>query len=152
MGRIDTCVEIASHPKSSSVPLATPCACRGNRDRCAGKSTRCRCAHRLLADGCVELAQENPTRKVVFFGLGFETLCRPPLSLCNRRKRVMCRILLLLPAHYAYPDVAQFAGTADNGIDAFLAPGHVSMVIGTDPIILSPAIFIVRWWLLDSNP
>lgn len=34
MGRIDTCVEIASHRKSSSVPLATPCACRGNRDRC----------------------------------------------------------------------------------------------------------------------
>ncbi len=152
MGRIDTCVEIASHRKSSSVPLAMPCAYQGNRGRVAGKSTRCRCAHRLLANGCVKLAQENPTRKVVFFGLGFETPCRPPPSLCNRRKPAMCRILLLLPAHYAYPDAAQFAGTADNGIDAFLAPGHVSMVIGTVPIILSPAIFIARWWSLVSNP
>ncbi len=152
MGRIDTCVEIASHPEASSVPLATPCACRGNRDRCCGKSTRCRCAHRLFADGCVETAQENPTRKVVFFGLGFETTSRPPPSLCNRRKRVMCRIFTLLPAHYAYPDASQFAGTAGYGIDAFLAPGHVSMVIGTDALILSPAIFIVRWWSLVSNP
>ena len=33
MGRIDTCVEIASR-KSSSVPLATPCAYQGNRVRC----------------------------------------------------------------------------------------------------------------------
>ena len=34
MGRIDTCVEIASHPEVISVPLATPCAYQGNRDRC----------------------------------------------------------------------------------------------------------------------
>lgn len=34
MGRIDTCVEIASHPESSSVPLAMPCAYQGNRGRC----------------------------------------------------------------------------------------------------------------------
>ena len=33
MGRIDTCVEIAIR-KSSSVPLAMPCAYQGNRGRC----------------------------------------------------------------------------------------------------------------------
>lgn len=48
--------------KSSSVPLATPCAYQGNRIAVAGKSTRCRCAHRLLADGCVETGagESNP--------------------------------------------------------------------------------------------
>lgn len=34
MGRIDTCVEIASHPKSSSVPWRRHARTSGNRDRC----------------------------------------------------------------------------------------------------------------------
>ncbi len=34
MGRIDTAWRLPAIRKSSSVPLATPCACRGNRDRC----------------------------------------------------------------------------------------------------------------------
>ncbi len=152
MSRIDTCVEIPAIRKSSSVPLAMPCAYQGKGVAVAGKSTRCRCAHRLLAMDALKLAQENPTRKVVFFGLVLKPPCRPPPSLCNRRKPAIAEFLLLLPAHYAYPDAAQFVEQPDNGIDAFLAPGHVSMVSALMPIILSPAIFIVRWWSLFRTP
>lgn len=34
MGRIDSCVEIASHPEVIFCTLAMPCACRGNRVLC----------------------------------------------------------------------------------------------------------------------
>lgn len=48
--------------KSSSVPLAMPCAYQETGVAVAGKSTRCRCAHRLLANGCVETGagESNP--------------------------------------------------------------------------------------------
>lgn len=62
MGRIDTCVRLPAIRKSSSVPLAMPCAYQETGVAVAGKSTRCRCAHRLLANGCVETGagESNP--------------------------------------------------------------------------------------------
>lgn len=53
--------------KSSSVPLATPCAYQETGFAVTGKGTRCRCAHRLLADGCVETGagESNPQSGVL---------------------------------------------------------------------------------------
>lgn len=67
MGRIDTCVEIASHPEVIFCTFGDAMRVPGNRDRCCRQSTRCRCAHRLLADGCVETGagESNPQSGVL---------------------------------------------------------------------------------------
>lgn len=67
MGRIDTCVEIASHPEVIFVPWRRHARTVETGIAVAGKSTRCRCAHRLLADGCVETGagESNPQSGVL---------------------------------------------------------------------------------------
>lgn len=80
MGRIDTCVEIASHPEVIFCTF-------GDAMRVPGKQGSLLQAKARGADvrivyspmDALKLAQENPTRKVVFFGLGFETtICNQP--------------------------------------------------------------------------
>lgn len=74
MGRIDSCVEIASHPEVIFCTF-------GDAIRVPGKQGSLLQAKARGADirivyspmDALKLAQENPTRKVVFFGLGFET-------------------------------------------------------------------------------
>ncbi|XPE62772.1 hypothetical protein ACNKHU_16465 [Shigella flexneri] len=51
-GRIDTCVEIASHPEVIFCTFGDAMRVPGNRDRRRRQSTRCRCATCLLADVC----------------------------------------------------------------------------------------------------
>lgn len=75
------------------------------------------------------------TRKVVFFGLGFETTMPTPLlTLQQAKARDGAEFLLLLPAHYAYPGVAAVCWSSRITVSMRFsgAGGHVSMVIGTD--------------------
>ncbi len=80
------------------------------------------------------LARANPERQVVFFALGFETTA-PSTALTILRAgaenignfSIMCQHITIIPtlrALLAQPDFT---------VDGFIGPGHVSMVIGTDP-------------------
>ena len=74
MGRIDTCIEIASHQEVIFCTF-------GDAMRVPGKNGSLMQAKSRGADirivyspmDALKLAQQNPDRKVVFFGLGFET-------------------------------------------------------------------------------
>lgn len=84
----------------------------------------------LSAADAVEVARTNPDREVVFFAVGFETtapgtaavlLDTPPpnFSVFSSHK--------LIP-----PALSALMQLPDVRIDAFLAPGHVSTIIGSD--------------------
>jgi len=82
----------------------------------------------LSAADAVEVARANPAREVVFFAVGFETtapgtaavlLDSPPKNFS-----VLCTHKLIPPA------LSALMGLPDVRIDGFLAPGHVSTVIG----------------------
>ncbi|ORM64183.1 hydrogenase formation protein HypD, partial [Mixta gaviniae] len=82
----------------------------------------------------LQLARENPQRQVVFFALGFETtmpVTAVTLQQARREKRlnftVFCQHISLMPT------LRSLLQREDVRIDAFLAPGHVSMVIGAAP-------------------
>ena len=80
------------------------------------------------------LAQAEPEREVVFFGVGFETTA-PAIALTLIRAReldvrnfsVFANHVLVAPALRAILD------SPDTAIDGFIGPGHVSTVIGTRP-------------------
>jgi len=83
------------------------------------------------ADQAVELAVRRPDRQVVFLGVGFETTT-PGTAMAVLRARderlanftVLAAHKLILPAMRALLS----GGGAD--IDAFLCPGHVSVILG----------------------
>jgi hydrogenase expression/formation protein HypD len=82
----------------------------------------------------LELAQAEPEREIVFFGVGFETTA-PATALTLLRARalgvrnfsVFCNHVTIVPPLRAILDAP------GSRIDAFIAPGHVSAVIGTRP-------------------
>jgi len=133
MGRIDTCIEIASHPEVIFCTF-------GDAMRVPGKNGSLLDARMRGADvriiyspaDALKLAQQHPDRKVVFFGLGFETTM-PATALTLRQAKAanvqnfffFCQHITLIPV------LKSLLEQPENGIDAFLAPGHVSMVIGT---------------------
>ncbi|MDQ8580587.1 hydrogenase formation protein HypD, partial [Klebsiella aerogenes] len=81
----------------------------------------------------LRLAKQNPQREVVFFGLGFETtMPATALTLRQARERNVGNFYFFCQHITLLPTLRSLLDQPDNGIDAFLAPGHVSMVIGTD--------------------
>ena len=82
----------------------------------------------------LQIARENPDKEVVFFALGFETTS-PSTALtilqADAEKinnfSMFCNHVLVIPALQA------LLNNPDLQLDGFIGPGHVSMVIGTDP-------------------
>lgn len=134
MGRIDACNEIASHPEVIFCTF-------GDAMRVPGKNGSLMQAKARGADvrvvyspmDALAIASQNPDRKVVFFGLGFETTM-PTTAITLKQAKAQginnfyffCQHITLIPT------LRSLLEQPDNGIDAFLAPGHVSMVIGTE--------------------
>lgn len=121
MGRIDSCVEIASHPEVIFCTF-------GDAMRVPGKQGSLLQAKARGADirivyspmDALKLAQENPTRKVVFFGTGLKPQCQRPLSPCNRQSSVTCRTFYFFCQHITLiPTLRSLLEQPDNGIDAF---------------------------------
>ena len=81
----------------------------------------------------LDLAQAEPDRQVVFFAIGFETTA-PATAVTVLRARadrvenfsVFCNHVTIVPPLRA------ILNTPDTRIDAFIAPGHVSAVVGTE--------------------
>jgi hydrogenase expression/formation protein HypD len=135
MGRVDDCVAIAGQ---SGVIFAT-----------FGDAMRVPGSHKSLlqakADGAdirivyspmdaLKLARANPSRQVVFFGIGFETTMPSTALTVLQAERegienfsVFCNHITIVPTIKAILD------SPDLHLDGFLGPGHVSMVIGTAP-------------------
>jgi hydrogenase expression/formation protein HypD len=82
----------------------------------------------------LKIARENPDRRVVFMGIGFETTA-PSTAMTVLRAAaegignfsVFCNHVLIIPAIRAILD------SPDLRLDGFIGPGHVSAVIGCEP-------------------
>ncbi|MEH2921308.1 hydrogenase formation protein HypD [Samsonia erythrinae] len=134
MGRIDTCLDIARHPEVIFCTF-------GDAIRVPGKTGSLMDASARGADvrvvyspmDALQLARANPQRQVVFFGLGFETTMPATAVTLQQAKAdkvdnfyFFCQHITLIPT------LRRLLEQPDNDIDAFLAPGHVSMVIGIE--------------------
>jgi len=80
----------------------------------------------------VKLAQENPDREVVFFGIGFETTAPANAMAVFRAKQLGLRNFSMLVSHVLVPPaIAAIMESPTNRVQAFLAAGHVCSVMGT---------------------
>lgn len=79
----------------------------------------------------VDLAEKNPEKQVVFFGVGFETTAPAnAMSVHVARNRGLKNFSLLVSHVLVPPAIEAILSTPGNKIDAFLAAGHVCSVMG----------------------
>ena len=78
------------------------------------------------------LAIREPERQVVFLGVGFETTTPTIAATIRRARQQKVPNFTVLGAHKTIPEAMHvLATTGELGIDGFLCPGHVSIIIGT---------------------
>jgi len=82
----------------------------------------------------LKIARENPGKKIVFLGIGFETTAPTVAVALKEAKRKKIINFYVLSAHKLVPPALRFlAGSRDLKVDGFICPGHVSTIIGTKP-------------------
>lgn len=79
----------------------------------------------------VRLAQQNPTRQVVFLAVGFETTAPANAMAVHRAHRLGLRNFSVLISHVLVPPAMEAILSAPtNRVQGFLAAGHVCAVMG----------------------
>ncbi len=79
----------------------------------------------------VKLAQENPERQVVFFGIGFETTAPANAMAVFQAKQLGLTNFSMLVSHVLVPPaISAIMSSPANRVQAFLAAGHVCSVMG----------------------
>ena len=135
MSRLDECIAIAEKP---NVILCT----FGDAMRVPGSNGSLLDARSRGADirivysplDALTLAQQNPDREVVFFGLGFETTMPSTAMTLKQAKLQQVNNFSLFCQHITIiPTLQCLLEPGDLRLDGFLMPGHVSMIIGSEP-------------------
>jgi len=85
------------------------------------------------ARDALRIARENPARRVVFLGVGFETtLPTVAAALAEAQENGLENLLVLPGAKLIEPPLRALIADGDVRVDGFLLPGHVSVVLGAD--------------------
>jgi hydrogenase expression/formation protein HypD len=84
----------------------------------------------------VKMAQEEPQKEFVFFAVGFETTA-PSTAIEVGRKAA--KNLSFLVSHRVVPPAMELLAKMDDlQLKGFIAPGHVSTIIGVEPYAVFP--------------
>jgi hydrogenase expression/formation protein HypD len=88
----------------------------------------------------ISIAEQNPSREVIFFAIGFETTTPPTAAGLTRAKSlglknftVFCNHVLTPPAIQHILEAPEVRTLGTVRIDGFLGPAHVSTIIGSRP-------------------
>jgi hydrogenase expression/formation protein HypD len=81
----------------------------------------------------VALAAKTPEKRVVFFAIGFETTAPAnAMAVWTAKRRGLANFSVLCSQVLVPPAIAAIVEAPDNRVQAFLGPGHVCTVVGTD--------------------
>lgn len=87
----------------------------------------------LSSDDAINLAKENPDKTVVFIAVGFETTTpASAVAVADAGKLGLENFCILSGHKKVVPAMDALLSDKNHKIDAFLCPGHVSVIIGTD--------------------
>ena len=135
MGRIDTCVEIATQPDVIFCTFGDAIRVPGQKGSLLEAKQRGADVRIIYSPlDALALATKHPDKKVVFFGLGFETTMPSSAITLKQAKAQNIENFFFFCQHITIiPTLRALLEQDDVRIDGFLAPGHVSMVIGKGP-------------------
>ncbi len=131
-GMIDTVIELAQR---DDCLIAT----YGDMIRVPGAGGSLETQHRgnvkvvFSSDHALALARKHPDKTVVFVAVGFETTT-PPTAVALRQAQAegLDNFCIICGHKIVVPAMAALLGARNDKIDAFLCPGHVSVIIGAD--------------------
>lgn len=134
-GRLDDAIAIAEHPEVIFTTFGDAMRVPGSKHsllQAKAKGADIRMVYSPL--DALAIAKANPDRQVVFFAIGFETTA-PSTALTVLQAEaekvgnfsLFCNHVLVVPALEA------LLSNPDLQLEGFVGPGHVSMVIGTEP-------------------
>ena len=87
----------------------------------------------------IKLAKNEPKKEFVFFAVGFETTA--PATAVEVLANPPDNFSFLVAHRLIPPAMELLLGLGDLQIDGFLAPGHVSVIIGLKPYELFPRVY-----------
>jgi len=134
-GKLDEAIAIAQNP---DVILTT----FGDAMRVPGSKQNLLQAKALGSDirlvysplDSLKIAKANPDKAIVFFGIGFETTApSTALTVLQAEKEGIKNFSLFCNHVRVVPAMEALLDNSDLQLDGFVGPGHVSMVIGTEP-------------------
>ena len=129
---IDKAIEIAARPGVTLCSFGDMVRVPGSRNdlqaaKAAGGDVRI--VYSPL--DALRLAQENPKKRVVFFGVGFETTAPANATAIIQAKQRNINNFSMLVAHVRVPPAMEaILSSPNNVVQGFLAPGHVCAVMG----------------------
>ncbi len=82
----------------------------------------------------IQLALDNPDRRVFFVGIGFETTAPSTAAAVLRARELGLGNFKVLSLHKLTPPVIVELLEEDCAVDGFICPGHVCSIIGAKPL------------------
>ncbi|WP_081935617.1 hydrogenase formation protein HypD [Burkholderia sp. 9120] len=135
IGRVDDCVALAERPEVIFTTFGDAMRVPGSKKsllKAKADGADVRMVYSPL--DALKIAQLNPDREVIFFGLGFETtMPSTAMTVLQAHARKITNFSLFCNHITIIPTIKAILDAPDLQLDGFLGPGHVSMVIGTRP-------------------
>ncbi len=133
LGRVDDAISIAQQPEVIFTTFGDAMRVPGSKISLLDAKANGADVRMVYSPlDALKIARNNPTRQVVFLGLGFETTApSTAMTILQAAKEqvqnfsVFCNHITIIPALKAMLD------SPDLQLDGFVGPGHVSTVIGT---------------------
>ncbi|TBW10054.1 hydrogenase formation protein HypD [Azotobacter chroococcum] len=141
IGRLDMAIELARRPEvilcTYGDMLRVPASGRVSLLKARAEGAAVRMLYSPAE--ALKLAQDNPSKEVVFFAIGFETTTPPTALVIEQAQRlglknfsVFCNHVLTPAAMHAILATPEARAGALQ-LDGFIGPAHVSTVIGSAP-------------------
>ena len=135
MGRVDDCIAIAQQPGVIFTTFGDAMRVPGSKSsllQARAEGADVRMVYSPL--DALDLAAAKPDKRVVFFALGFETtMPSTALTVLEAERRGIENFSLFCNHITIVPTIKAILDSPGMGIDGFIGPGHVAMVIGSAP-------------------
>jgi hydrogenase expression/formation protein HypD len=135
MGRVDDSVTLAERPNVIFTTFGDAMRVPGSKKsllQAKADGADIRMVYSPL--DALNLARKHPAKEIIFFALGFETtMPSTALTVLQAEQDNIKNFSLFCNHITTVPTIKAILDSPDMKIDGFLAPGHVSMVVGARP-------------------
>lgn len=135
MGRVDDCVALAERPEVIFATFGDAMRVPGSRmSLLQAKAAGCDVRMVYSPLDALTLARKHKDREVIFFALGFETtMPSTALTILQAEAEGLSNFSVFCNHITTIPTIKAILDAPGMQLDGFIAPGHVSMVVGTKP-------------------
>lgn len=135
MGVVDDAIHIAQQPNVIFTTFGDAIRVPGSKHSLLqAKALGCDVRIVYSPMDALNLAKKHPDKEVVFFGLGFETTTpTTALTVLQAQKQGVKNFSLFCNHITIIPTLRALLESPECDLDGFIGPGHVSMIIGSEP-------------------